>query len=89
MKRNMKVNRTNQKMKRVIVNVPTKMNMKKSIEANTKQNRIEVGHEDENEHESEYEHESESEDEHEFEGEHECEQCRCLLQCLDAPKGTS
>jgi hypothetical protein len=39
MKRTMKMNRKNKKKKKAVVNVPTKMNMKKSIEANTKSNR--------------------------------------------------
>jgi hypothetical protein len=45
------------KKKKVVVNVPIIMTMKKSIEPNTKQNRIEDGHEDE--HECEYEDEDE------------------------------
>jgi preprotein translocase subunit Sec63 len=74
MKRTMMMNRKNQKMKKkVIVNIPTKMNMTKSIEANAKQNRIEDDHEDECKHECEYEDEDEHECECEDEHEHECE----------------
>jgi hypothetical protein len=47
MKMNRKNKNKNMKIKKGVVNIPTKMNMTKSIEANTKQNRMEDGHEDE------------------------------------------